>query len=528
VTRKTTVKYFVRYVAIAMSSLSFLFVGSFTSSSGSQVQSSSPTPLRVTISLPSGAKPIPKGPFAPTWESIRRNYRVPQWFVDAKFGIFMHWGLYAVPAKQSEWYARHMYSNPEIAKWHAEKFGMQNEFGYKDFIPLFKAEKFDPDQWATLFRKAGARYVVPTAEHHDGFAMYDSALTKWDAADMGPKRDLIGDLAKAVRKQGMKFGVSNHRMEHWDFMYPQLKMETDLFDPRYADFYGPPQPPPPRPARPGGGEVIEDPSSAPQSEEFLEEWLARCQELVDKYQPDMMWFDNGVNSRSLDPVKLRFAAYYYNRASRWHKEVSISTKSDAFLAGSIRDFERQHRAPKMLTDYYWQVDDPVLFRFGYTEGSPITNADAVVKKLVENVSKNGALLLNISPRADGTIPDNQQQLLLAVGRWLDVNGEAIYSTRPWTSFGEGVLDLPKDQSYTGQDIRFTTKSGTLYAILMAWPGERAVITSLASGKPSRGKIKSVRLLGHKGALSFSQDEMGLRVTMPPAQVGEYAFVLRIN
>ncbi len=515
-----------KHSAIALTALVCFQTSSTRLPSLAQVPSTSRP--RVTIALPNGAKPIPKGPYGPTWESIRSNYRVPQWFKDAKFGIFMHWGLYAVPAKQSEWYARHMYSNAEIAKWHLEKFGPQDKFGYKDFIPLFKAEKFDPDQWATLFKKSGARYVVPTAEHHDGFALYDSTLTRWDVMDMGPRRDLIGDLGKAVRKQGLKFGVSNHRMEHWDFMYPQLNIETDLFDPKFADFYGPPQPPPPRRAVPGPGEKIEDDQGAPQSHQFLEEWLVRCQELVDKYQPDMIWFDNGVNSRGLDPIKLRFAAYYYNRAASWGKEVSISTKSDAYLAGSIRDFERQQRAPRELTDYSWQVDDPVLFRFGYTEGSPITSADAVVKKLVENVSKNGALLLNISPKADGTIPDNQTQLLLAIGRWLDINGEAIYSTRPWTNFGEGVLDLPRGQAYSGKDIRFTTRRGTLYAILMAWPGEQAVITSLATGKTFRGKVKSVSLLGHKGTLKFSQDATGLRVTMPSAKAGEYAFVLKIT
>jgi len=156
----------------------------------------------------------PKKPFEPTWESIQKNYKIPAWFADAKFGIFIHWGLYSVPAHHNEWYARHMYSDPAIAKWHAEHYGPQDQFGYKDFIPMFKAEKFNPDQWAGLFKKSGARYLVPTAEHHDGFAMYDSALTEWCAAKMGPKRDLIGDLAKAARKQGMLFGVSNHRMEH--------------------------------------------------------------------------------------------------------------------------------------------------------------------------------------------------------------------------------------------------------------------------------------------------------------------------
>ncbi|MGH9820213.1 MAG: alpha-L-fucosidase, partial [Pyrinomonadaceae bacterium] len=179
--------------------------------------------------LPDAAS-IQRGPFEPTWDSLRANYRTPPWFDQAKFGIFIHWGIYAVPAYHNEWYAKHMYG--QFAQYHAEHWGPPDKFGYKDFIPLFKAEKYDPGAWASLFKKAGAKYVVPVAEHHDGFAMYDSALTKWDAKDMGPHRDLIGDLAVAVRKQGLIFGLSSHRMEHHTFMYPTTAMKTDLFDPK--------------------------------------------------------------------------------------------------------------------------------------------------------------------------------------------------------------------------------------------------------------------------------------------------------
>lgn len=468
-------------------------------------------PPRVTLKLPNGANPIPKGKFEPTWESIKKNYKTPQWFLDGKFGIMMHWGLYSVPAKQSEWYSKHMYNNAEIAKWHQERFGMQDKFGYKDFIPLFKAEKFNPDEWAELFKKSGAKYVVPTAEHHDGFALYDSRFTRWDAMDMGPKRDLIGDLAKSVRKVNLKFGVSNHRMEHWSFMYPHNPdFKTDLFDPEYADFYGPPQPP-------KTGDDVMSGKNAPQSKEFLEEWLARNQEIIDRYQPDILWFDNGINDRALDPIKLRLAAYYYNRAGQWKKEVSLSTKSDAYLYGTIRDFERQSRAPKELTDYVWQVDDPVLYRFGYTENSPITSAKTVIKRLIENVSKNGALLLNISPKADGTIPDNQQKLLLEIGKWLDVNSEGIYGSRAWTKFGEGEKDEPQ--------FRFTVKKDALYVFCLSRMNSHAVIKSLAK---SVGKIKSVELLGNTGKLTFTQNESGLNVQLPNKDFGDLPFALRIK
>src|SRR5688572_19384939 len=207
--------------------------------------------------------------YEPTWESLQQ-YSVPQWFMEDKLGIFIHWGVYAVPAFANEWYARNMYQqgSPEF-KHHQETWGQHSKFGYKDFIPMFKAENFDADAWVDLFRRAGAKYVVPVAEHHDGFAMYDSALTRWDAKDMGPRRDLVGELAEATRSAGLTFCLSNHRMEHWDFMLPAAGLANDLYDPAYADFYGPPQHPL---EKPHPGEVFAG-KAAPQSAQFLEEWL---------------------------------------------------------------------------------------------------------------------------------------------------------------------------------------------------------------------------------------------------------------
>lgn len=485
----------------------------------------SQTPARVTAKLPGpGGKAlaIPAGPYAPNWASIEKNYQIPEWLLDAKFGIFIHWGLYSVPAHGSEWYAKHMYATQSVIQWHAENFGPQDKFGYKDLIPLFKAEKFDPAQWAELFRKAGAKYVVPVAEHHDGFAMYDSKLTEWCAGKMGPKRDLIGDLAKAVRKEGLKFGVSNHRMENWGFMYPAQGLKTDLFDPKYAAFYGPPQP-----------------GRTPESAGFLEEWLARCQELVDKYQPDLFWFDNGINGRNLDSIKLRFAAYYYNQAAKWGKQVTLSTKQDAYLEGSVRDYERGRTID--TRNSFWQNDNSIAHNsWGYNDALNYRKPGEIVRELAECVSKNGALLLNIAPMSDGTIPEEQQQILLAVGKWLSTNGEAIYGTRPWVKFGEGPtqVEARNDRgivdgmlaAYTGKDIRFTTKGNTLYAIFFDWPGEEAVITSLfnKSFYQGKGKITEITLLGNPGTLSFQQDEAGLKVKMPAEKVGDFAYVLRIT
>jgi alpha-L-fucosidase len=447
---------------------------------------------------------IPPGPFQPTWDSIRENYQVPQWFRDGKFGIMMHWGLYSVAAYHNEWYVKYIYGNAGIRNWHIKNFGSLDEHGYITLADKF-ATKFDPEQWADLFKKSGAMYIMPTAEHHDWFSLWDSQANRWNAARIGPKRDLIGELAKAVRAKGLKFGVSNHSIEHYTFINqrPPADMKSDLDDPRYADFYW-----------------VDH--SDQKLEEFLKLWVIKNYELIDKYQPDMLWFDNGINGRQYDPIKLKVAAYYYNRAKQWGKEVSISTKSEAYLAGSIMDYERQGRAPKQLTDYVWQPDDPIGPTFGYTTANrgedrtadmSVGRPGSYVALIVQNVSRNGNYLLNISPRGDGTIPENQQQVLLEIGKWLGTNGEAIYGTRPWTRSEEG-------------SIHFTTKGDTLYAIALRWPADgTAEITSLPK---SVGTVAKVELLGNPGTLDFTQDDQGLKIKMPAQQVGQYAFAMKIT
>ncbi len=258
---------------------------------------------------------IAAGPFDKTWESLL-GYEIPEWYQDAKFGIFIHWGVYAVPAFGNEWYPRNMYlqGSPEFAH-HVSTYGPQKDFGYKDFIPLFTADKFDPDQWAALFRRAGTQFVVPVAEHHDGFAMYDCAYSNWSAAKMGPKRDLIGELADAVRRQWLVFGLSSHRAEHWWFFNGGMAFDSDVQDARYADLYGPAQS-----------------ESLPPNEAFLDDWLARTCELVDKYQPQLVWFDWWIEQPIFQPYLQRFAAYYYNRGADWQRGVAINYKHDARVA----------------------------------------------------------------------------------------------------------------------------------------------------------------------------------------------------
>lgn len=456
---------------------------------------------------------LPAGPFQPTWQSLEANYRVPKWFIGAKFGLFMHWGVYSVPAHHNEWYEKHMYGAD--AKWHQEHFGPQDKFGYKDFIPMFTQDKFNADEWAQLFKKSGAKFVIPTAQHHDNFALWDSKVTPYNAKQMGPKRDLIGELCAAVRKQGLKFGVSNHGIENFQFINPPADMlqkmkaeQADLFDPKWKAFYN----------------VADRSDSA--CKNFLVNWFERNVELIDNYKPDILWFDNGVDQRYLDPLKLQVAAYYYNRAKEWGKQVSISTKKAAFAPagtnistiGSILDFEG--RIPPGIRTGVWQLDSKIGTTWGYTSDMRVASAGSIINTLADIVSKNGTLLLNLSPKADGTIPDEQKKTLVDVGKWLSINGDAIYDTHNWIKFGEGGQ---------GSKIRFTVKGDALYAIILGkWPGASVIVTSLAKGQAPAGKIKSVTMLGAKGTLQFMQDENGLKVELPATPPCENAYVLKIT
>jgi alpha-L-fucosidase len=470
---------------------------------------------------------VNRGPFKPDWKSLE-NFQVPAWYIDGKFGIFIHWGAYSVPAFGNEWYPRNMYvSSSKEFKHHVETYGPQSRFGYKDFLPLFRAEKFDAGAWAQLFRQSGAKYVVPVAEHHDGFPMYDYDFTEWSAVKMGPKRDVVGELARAVREEGLVFGASSHRVEHWWFFDAGMKFDSDVRDPKYAAFYGP--------AR---DQKAAENQSAPPTREFLEDWLVRSCQIVDKYQPQLIWFDWWIAQPPVHPYLRKFAAYYYNRGAEWKKGVAINYKKhggESFPdSAGVLDVERGQLAA--IRPYFWQTDTSVSKNsWGYVKNQAYKTVDSLVDDLVDIVSKNGALLLNIGPRPDGTIPEPEQKMLLEIGRWLKVNGESIYGTRPWKVYGEGptrVIEGPfadtKRKPFTGADIRFTARGDTLYAIALAWPDSgKLVIKSLAAGA-NQARVKDVTLLGHDGRLEWKQTARGLEVTLPAAKPCDHAFALKVS
>ncbi len=475
---------------------------------------------RIADSLRRVDQTVAQGPFQANWQSLEA-YQVPGWYRDAKFGIFIHWGVYSVPAFDSEWYPRNMYLAKESAfKHHIATFGPQSKFGYKDFIPRFTAEHFDARHWAEVFRKSGAKYVVPVAEHHDGFPMYDCSFTEWSAAKMGPKRDIVGELAAAVRAEGLHLGASSHRAEHWWFYNGGMSFNSDVKDPRYAAFYGPAKPDKTQP-----------------DEAYLNDWLARTTEIVDKYQPELIWFDWWIEQPVFQPYLQKFAAFYYNRGAEWKRGVAINYKHKSFPErAAVLDIERGQL--DKLRPIFWQTDTSIGEKsWGYIEGEKFRTTDFLISELVDIVSKNGTLLLNIGPRPDGTIPEPVEKTLLDLGQWLSVNAEAIYGTRPWKVYGEGPTKVVggsfKDtagHSFTAQDIRFTTKGDTLYAIALAWPQDRKLtIKSLgAAASISNADIKTVELVGSPAQLKWQRSKDGLHVELPAEKPCDYAISLKIR
>ena len=471
-----------------------------------------------------------EGPFRADWESLQK-YDAPEWYKDAKFGIFIHWGAYSVAAFGNEWYPRNMYrEGSEEYKHHIATYGTQDKFGYKDFLPMFKAERFDATAWAQLFKKAGAKYVVPVAEHHDGFAMYDSGLSDWTVAKMGPHRDTTGELAKAVRAEGLHFGVSSHRVEHNFFLGVGREIPSDINDPQYAAFYGP-------------AHAWISPWGAPLSNDFTfvstawaDDWLARSAELVEKYHPDIMYFDWWIGQASIRANLTRFAAFYYNSSLKYGDHVGVINYKDYAMQehAGVLDLERGQLGD--IRPLYWQTDTSISNKsWGYIKDDTFKSPDFVVHQLIDIVSKNGNLLLNIGPKSDGTIPDEVQRVLLDVGAWLNVNGEAIYGTRPWRIYGEGPTKVAAGSfhdtdtaNYKPEDFRFTTKGDVLYAIGLAWPANgEAVIHSLAQIVGSE-RVKSVMLMGSDTKLQFNQRADGLHVQLPAQAPAKYAYVIGIT
>jgi alpha-L-fucosidase len=433
-----------------------------------------------------------KQTYAPDWQSLSKHTEVPEWIRDAKFGIYCHWGVYAVPAYNNEHYIQHMhnesaYSKLGTFKRHAALYGPLSKFGYHDFIPMFKGQNFNADEWAELFLKGGAKFAGPVAEHHDGFAMWDSDVTPFNAKDMGPHRDIVGELEQAIRKRGMKFFTSLHH--ELNYTNVTIKPGWAAADPKYAKLYGSPMP----------------------RAEWQKMWMDKCIEVVNKYHPDIIYHDAWLEQVDQDKIKT-YLAHYFTEAGKRNQPVIVTYKGED-LPAEVGMLDHENSNPGTISEKPFLCDYSIgtgfSFSWGYTEGMEIRTAKEIVHTLIEAVSTNGQLLLNLSPKADGTIPDDQKQVVFSVGRWLWTFGEAIYETRPFVVNGEKTTE--------GYRVNYTQHGKTIYAIFLDWPGEGKTVQLKQLTKDSlKGKVRAVTLLGLKKLedIPFNPVATGLELTIP--------------
>lgn len=453
------------------------------------------------------------------WSELKKH-KIPEWFEDAKFGIYAHLGPYCVPAYGNEWYASSMYKQTGINRHHVNTYGPLDKFGYKDFIPMFKAEKFDAKEWAKLFADAGAKFAGIVTIHHDGFAMWDSEVNPWNAADKGPKRDIYGQMVSELRKKDMKIlATFHHGINHVSYFQDEVK-PNDLNDPSAKYLYG----------------------RIPK-EEGDRRWFEQIKEVIDNYEPDQIWFDFDIRVID-DKWKNRFVSYYYGKEKEWNRELIITRKFELFPQGvGVFDVERGGR--DRIYEDLWQTDDAISVNsWCWVENLRLKPASELVHELIDIVSKNGVLLLDACPKADGTIPEDQQNLFREIGHFLDVNGEAIYATRPFRIHGEGdnLHDTGRGKAndsagkseatiFGSEDIRYTrSKDGkAIYAFALGWPENGLTLNSF--GPEIYGNnIKSISLLGSKSKIKWNIDNEKLQIDTKDTKIPshQYAYVWKVS
>ncbi|NLR57444.1 alpha-L-fucosidase [Chitinophaga polysaccharea] len=514
--------------------------------------------------------PIPRtapGPFKPSWESLGQ-YQVPDWFRDAKFGIWAHWGPQCQP-ERGDWYARGMYQEgSDQYKYHIQKYGHPSKFGFKDVINDWKAENWHPEELVALYKKAGAKYFMAMANHHDNFDLYDSKYHRWNATKLGPKKDLIGGWAKAAKEQGLPFGVSVHASHAWSWY--EVAQRSDKSGP-YAGIpydgkltasdghnswwsgYDPQELYAQNHALSkdslndgsmgehwdwGNGASIPDKA-------YCDKFLNRTIELIDKYGPELIYFDD--SALPLWPVSdagLKIAAHFYNTSIKKHGKLQAALFAKVLNEQQrkcmIWDIERGQS--NEIEPLPWQTDtciggwhyDRRLF-----DNKRYKSAKTVIHTLADVVSKNGNLLLNIPVRGDGTIDSEERNVVEQIAAWMHINSDAIYGTRPWRVFGEGPameatvalsaqgFNEGKGKPFVAEDIRFTTKGKTLYAVMLGWPANNAALVKTLAADSRVGSISQVSLLG-SGQLKFQQVSEGLKVQLPEQPPCKEAFVLKIE
>ena len=505
---------------------------------------------------------IEKGVFEPTWQSLSANYQAPEWFANAKLGIWAHWGLQCVP-EAGDWYARTMYQQGQGKyREHCKRYGHPSEFGMMDFIPMWKAEKFDPEALVKLYKEVGARYFVCMANHHDNFDNYNSRYQPWNSVNMGPKRDIVGEFAKAARHNGLRFGVSNHSAHAWHWFqtaygydaegekagvrydaYHRTKEDGkgkwwEGYDPQ--QFYGGYNV-----VIPSGFTSIDSMAAWHQANDrvwseripemnpqFAHNWFLRCKQLIDDYNPDLIYFDD-EHDLPMEHYGLEIAAHMYNRSMRLNggrNEAVINSKrlTEEQQRGVVMDCERGAFAD--ISPRPWQtcmcIGSWHYSRALYEKGG-YKSAERIIKTFIDIVSKSGNLLLSIPVRGDGSIDEKERAFLTEFKSWLDINGEGIFGSRPWKIYGEGVVKTANtgsfkeneklQESLSEKDIRFTQKDGTIYTFVLGFPTTETVIVNALGRKSPQmegRRIKRVRMLGCNDKVVWRQTADALYITMP--------------
>lgn len=490
---------------------------------------------RVLRELPPGITPA-TAPFQGTRESLR-NYSVPEWFRDAKFGIWAHWGPQSA-IEAGDWYARNMYiPGQEQYNYHVQRFGPQSKFGYKDTIPAWKAEKFDPEHLIDLYKNAGAKYFVSMGVHHDNFDLWNSKYQRWNAANMGPKKDIVGLWRKAARAAGLKFGVTEHlwisykwfSVSHGhDETGPYAGVPYDGANPKFFDLYI-------------DSDEVDikldwDESGIP--EWWKKHWYMRIKDLVDQHEPDLLYTDGAL---PFEQYGYNLVAHFYNQSAQRNggksQGVYFSKRMQDCATGTCA-LDRERGVLDEISPEPWQTDT-CIGDWHYKLGVKYKRPKTVVDLLVDVVSRNGNLLLNFPLPASGALDPQELAILGEITKWMQVNNEAIYGTRPWKTFGSGpgtaasaeggAFNERNRKDLTADDVRFTTKNSVLYAFVMGWPQYQAIIHELAPNTALRvGKIQNVELLGFNEKLEWTQTEAGLKVMTPPKKPSDYAVVFKVT
>ncbi|WAJ72396.1 alpha-L-fucosidase [Catenovulum adriaticum] len=468
------------------------------------------------------------------WESLSKHEAAPEWFQDAKLGIYFHWGPYSVPAYGSAWYPGNMYRKGHpVYMHHVKAYGPVSDFGYEDFIPMFKAQQFDPSEWAQLFKSAGAKFAGPVAQHHDGFAMWDSQINPWNAKAKGPERDILGELFTELKKQDVKTIATFHHARNGQRNKTPLAAGMTDFNSHYPYYEGSPTTTTDPKLRKlfGNFETID---------EFNQYWLAQINEVVDNYSPDIIWFDSWMNMLP-ESYRQKMAAHYFNHAKNTNQEVvTVHKHNDMPMSLSVLDFEQGGR--RDIHPMPWMTDITLGdSRWSYIEGEKYKPAELVVRNMIDVWSKNGIVLLNVSPRADGVINQTQRAALKTIGDWLQVHGEAVYGTRPFDTYGYGSAHSASSShdgqsakvEYTAKDVRFTVAKNNkaMYIFFLGEPKQGQKIKIKALGRhryAPRSAVKSVSLLGSDVEVKWQDDAYSFNLVMPTVAMNNIATVFKLE